>query len=79
MRIITRGGYDWTDRFSAIAAEAAQLGHETMILDGEAVVLDEEGRSDFGLLQRALGRRPSLHDPAKSSTSLSISSISKGA
>ncbi|MEY9560122.1 ATP-dependent DNA ligase [Sinorhizobium fredii] len=41
VRIITRGGYDWTDRFSAIAAEAAQLGHETMILDGEAVVLDE--------------------------------------
>ena len=26
-----------------------------MILDGEAVVLDEEGRSDFGLLQRSLG------------------------
>lgn len=34
-----------------------------MILDGEAVVLDEMGRSDFGALQRALGRKPSLHDP----------------
>ena len=26
-----------------------------MILDGEPVVLDEEGRSDFNLLQRSLG------------------------
>lgn len=64
VRIITRGGYDWTDRFASIAAEARQLGnHATMILDGEAVVLDDQGRSDFGLLQRALGKRPSLHDP----------------
>lgn len=61
--VITRGGYDWTRRFAAIAAEARQLGHESMILDGEAVVLDEKGRSDFGALQRALGRKPSLHDP----------------
>ncbi|AWI62473.1 hypothetical protein AB395_00006851 (plasmid) [Sinorhizobium fredii CCBAU 45436] len=63
VRVITRGGYDWTLRFAAIAAEARQLGHECMILDGEAVVLDEKGRSDFGALQRALGRKPSLHDP----------------
>ncbi|MEY9629901.1 ATP-dependent DNA ligase [Sinorhizobium fredii] len=63
VRIITRGGYDWTPRFASIAAEARQLGYETLILDGEAVVLDDQGRSDFGLLQRALGKRPSLHDP----------------
>ncbi|RVK16998.1 non-homologous end-joining DNA ligase [Sinorhizobium meliloti] len=63
VRVITRGGYDWTRRFGAIAAGARLLGHESMILDGEAVVLDEKGRSDFGALQRALGRKPSLHDP----------------
>lgn len=63
VHVITRGGYDWTRRFPAIAAEARQLGHDSMILDGEAVVLDEKGRSDFGALQRALGRKPSLHDP----------------
>lgn len=43
VRIITRNGYDWTDRFPAIVAEACQLGAKTAILDGEAVVLDEEG------------------------------------
>ncbi|POH35710.1 ATP-dependent DNA ligase [Sinorhizobium americanum] len=63
VRIVTRGGYDWTSRFPSIAAEARLLGLKTAILDGEAVVLDEHGRSDFGMLQRALGRKPSLHDP----------------
>ncbi|MQW94094.1 non-homologous end-joining DNA ligase [Sinorhizobium fredii] len=63
VRIITRGGHDWTPRLASIATEARQLGYETLILDGEAVVLDDQGRSDFGMLQRALGRKPSLHDP----------------
>ncbi|MEY9534670.1 bifunctional non-homologous end joining protein LigD [Sinorhizobium fredii] len=62
VRAITRGGYDWTNKFSAIVAEARELGRASMILDGEAVVLDDQGRSDFGLLQRAVGKKPSLHD-----------------
>jgi len=56
VRIITRGGHDWTHRFPSIAKAATDLGG-TMILDGEAVVLDEQGRSDFGALQQALGGR----------------------
>ncbi|XEN29804.1 bifunctional non-homologous end joining protein LigD [Ensifer sp. WSM1721] len=59
VRIITRGGYDWTDRFPTIADDARRLAVKTAILDGEAVVLDDKGRSDFGMLQRALGRLPS--------------------
>lgn len=42
VRIITRGGHDWTHRFPAIAEATSQLGVGTAILDGEAVVLDEE-------------------------------------
>jgi bifunctional non-homologous end joining protein LigD len=57
VRIITRGGHDWTHRFPEIAAAARQLGLHTAILDGEAVVLDIKGRSDFGALQRSLGGR----------------------
>ncbi len=65
VRAITRGGYDWTRKFGLIIAEARQLGHASMILDGEAVVLDDQGRSDFGLLQRAIGKKPSLHEPSE--------------
>ncbi|MDM9622004.1 ATP-dependent DNA ligase [Rhizobium sp. AC44/96] len=55
IRILTRGGHDWTHRFPDIAEAARALGPATMIIDGEAVVLDAEGRSDFGLLQKSLG------------------------
>ncbi|MBY3465746.1 ATP-dependent DNA ligase [Rhizobium laguerreae] len=57
VRILTRGGHDWTERFPAIAAEARRLPVATAILDGEAVVFDERGRSDFGRLQQSLGGR----------------------
>lgn len=55
VRITTRSGHDWTHRFPVIAEAARSLGPTTMIIEGEAVVLDEEGRSDFGLLQKSLG------------------------
>lgn len=57
VRIITRGGHDWTARFPTIAHDARELGLDNAILDGEAVVLDERGASDFGALQKALGGR----------------------
>ncbi|MGO7115547.1 non-homologous end-joining DNA ligase [Rhizobium johnstonii] len=57
VRIVTRGGHDWTDRFPAIAAAARKLGVGSAIIDGEAVVLDDQGRSDFGALQQSLGGR----------------------
>lgn len=57
VRIVTRGGHDWTHRFPAIAAGAAALNVQTAILDGEAVVMDANGRSDFVALQRSLGGR----------------------
>lgn len=57
VRILTRGGHDWTHRFPLIEAAARELGVSTAILDGEAVVLDEQGRSDFSALQQSLGGR----------------------
>jgi bifunctional non-homologous end joining protein LigD len=57
VRILTRGGHDWTHRFPGIAAAAKKLDASTVILDGEAVVLDDQGRSDFNALQQSLGGR----------------------
>ncbi|MDE4595894.1 non-homologous end-joining DNA ligase [Sinorhizobium meliloti] len=62
VRVLTRGGYDWTGKFPSIADDARRLAVKTAILDGEAVVLDDKGRSDFGMLQRALGRLPSPYE-----------------
>jgi len=55
IRILTKNGHDWTHRFPAIKAAVEKLQIASAILDGEAVVLDEQGRSDFGLLQKSLG------------------------
>ncbi len=52
--VLTRSGADWTDRFPVIARAVEALPVSSALIDGEAVVLDSEGRSDFGLLQEAL-------------------------
>jgi bifunctional non-homologous end joining protein LigD len=57
IRIITRGGHDWTRYFPAIREAARALGPSRFILDGEAVVLDAKGLPNFGLLQQDLGGR----------------------
>jgi bifunctional non-homologous end joining protein LigD len=57
--VLTRSGADWTARFPLIARAVEALPVSSALLDGEAVVLDKEGRSDFGRLQEALaGGRP---------------------
>jgi bifunctional non-homologous end joining protein LigD len=53
-RILTRRGHDWTARFPSIAKAVDALPVETAILDGEAVVEDENGVSNFSALQNAL-------------------------
>ncbi|MFZ1885123.1 MAG: DNA ligase D [Rhodoplanes sp.] len=50
----TRNGLDWTARFRSVAAAVAGLPATTALIDGEIVVLDENGVSDFSALQSAL-------------------------
>jgi bifunctional non-homologous end joining protein LigD len=54
VRIYTRNGKDWTDRFRAVARAIAALDLDRALLDGEIVALDNEGRPDFSALQRTL-------------------------
>jgi bifunctional non-homologous end joining protein LigD len=59
--VFTRNGHDWTDRFTEIARNVSALAPEDFILDGEAVVFDEKGRTNFGDLQAALGTSYGRH------------------
>ena len=54
VRLLTRRGLDWTDRFPGIADALGQLPLNSAIVDGEAVVEDESGVSSFSALQDAL-------------------------
>ncbi|HEX9933092.1 MAG TPA: DNA ligase D [Allosphingosinicella sp.] len=57
-RAFTRAGHDWTDRYRPLVAAAAALGADEALVDGEVIVQDEQGRSDFGALQAAIARTP---------------------
>jgi bifunctional non-homologous end joining protein LigD len=54
VRLLTRNRQDWTHRFKPIAVDVAALPAETALLDGELVVEDHKGVSNFSLLQTAL-------------------------
>jgi ATP-dependent DNA ligase len=50
VRLITRGGYDWTKRFPWIVEAALKNRRKQFVIDGEAVVLRVDGVSDFNAL-----------------------------
>jgi bifunctional non-homologous end joining protein LigD len=50
VRLITRGGYNWTDRFPWIVEAALKNRQKQFIIDGEAVILGVDGISDFNAL-----------------------------
>lgn len=54
VRLLTRSGLDWTEKFQSIQEAIAKLSLKDAILDGEIVVFDENGKSDFQALQTAL-------------------------
>lgn len=61
VRLYTRNGLDWTDRFPGLARAFGQLDLPGVLIDGEVTVVDAEGRPDFGALQRAIkGERAAL-------------------
>jgi bifunctional non-homologous end joining protein LigD len=58
--IYSRGGYDWTERYRSVAEQATQLSAKHLVIDGEMVVLREDGTCDFWALQK--GARASISD-----------------
>ena len=47
VRLITRGGYNWTDRYPWIVEAALKNRQRQFVIDGEAVVLGVDGVADF--------------------------------
>jgi ATP-dependent DNA ligase len=50
VRLITRGGHDWSRRYPWIVEAALKNRHKQFVLDGEAVVLGADGISNFNAL-----------------------------
>jgi bifunctional non-homologous end joining protein LigD len=51
VRLYTRNGYDFADRFPQIVAAVSKLRARSCLIDGEAIVVDERGLSAFDLLR----------------------------
>jgi bifunctional non-homologous end joining protein LigD len=52
VRLFTRRGFDWTDRYPAIVRTALQLPAKSFTMDGEAVVCGGDGIAVFEDLHR---------------------------
>ena len=62
VRCFTRNGHDWADRFPAIVDAALRIKAASFLIDGEAVIVRDDGTSDFHALRsRAPGHEAVLY------------------
>src|SRR6478736_2353944 len=47
VRLFTRNGHDWSSRYPLITEAALRNRNSSFVIDGEAVLLGVDGRSDF--------------------------------
>ena len=59
VKVFTRRGHDWTNRFKKIAADAWHISAGWAIIDGEVVVPSTDGTTDFSVPQNELKGRSS--------------------
>jgi bifunctional non-homologous end joining protein LigD len=53
VRAFTRGGHGWTDKYSGVVEACGKLRCKSALIDGEIIVQDKNGLSDFGALRAA--------------------------
>lgn len=61
VRLFTRNGFDWTKRMPRLAKELATLKVDSAWIDGEVIVLNEEGLPVFQPLQSAFNTGKTDH------------------
>ena len=59
VRLLTRKGLDWTDKFGPLPQILARLNVQSAIIDGEIVAAEPDGRHSFKTLQAVLGEEKS--------------------
>jgi bifunctional non-homologous end joining protein LigD len=58
VRLWSRRGNDWTEKFPELVAACRELAVREALLDGEVAVVLPDGRTSFEALQRAFGAQP---------------------
>lgn len=58
VRAYTRNGHDWTDKYTRIVQTAARIDCKSALIDGEVVVQNERGITDFEALRGAIKKEP---------------------
>lgn len=58
VRLVSRNGLSFSERFAPICESLAALGLPRAVLDGEICALDESGRTRFETLQRSMQEAP---------------------
>ena len=58
VHLITRNGFDWTGRFPSIAAAVKALRCKSCMIDGEVVVVDDNGLATFDGLRYGAREKP---------------------
>jgi bifunctional non-homologous end joining protein LigD len=61
VRLVTRNGYDWSERYPAVVKATEQLEAKSCLIDGELVVCDERGLAVFDLLRHGRRVKPEAH------------------
>ena len=56
VRVYTRSGKDWSDKFAPLIEAVAALDLPACLIDGEIVAYDAQGNPDFSSLQQVLKR-----------------------
>lgn len=54
VRLFTRSGLDWTDKFGALVEPLQKLKIDSALIDGEICAFDSKGRTDFSTLKNVL-------------------------
>lgn len=61
VKLLTRTGLDWTDRYESTATAIGKIGARTAYIDGELCAINPDGTTSFAELQAATDSKSTAH------------------